>query len=82
MVVQAADAGDALARDLLDLGAAWLDRALAALGHRPEEPIRLIGGLGPRYRPYLDRPNRSFAPPLGTPLDGALILARARGARA
>lgn len=82
MLVQALEAGDPLARDLFARGAGWLDRALATLGHRPEEPICLTGGLGPRYRALLDRPDRCFVAPLGTPLDGALILARAGGGRA
>ncbi len=82
MVLEAAEAGDALARALFERGALWLDRALAALGHAAHEPICLTGGLGPRYRAALDRPGRRFAAPRGTPLDGALILARRAGARA
>lgn len=82
MVVQAAEAGDAMACELLARGGDWLDRALSALDHCPEEPICLTGGLGPQYRTALDRPYRRFIAPLGSPLDGALILARAAGASA
>ncbi|MCP1168554.1 BadF/BadG/BcrA/BcrD ATPase family protein [Limimaricola litoreus] len=76
MVLGAAEAGDALACALFEQGAQWLDRALGALGHAAHEPICLTGGLGPRYRAALDRPGRRFLAPRGTPLDGALILAR------
>ncbi|SDF44422.1 BadF/BadG/BcrA/BcrD ATPase family protein [Limimaricola pyoseonensis] len=75
LVTGAAERGDAMGAALLAEGAAWCERALAALGHR-DEAICLIGGLGPAYRAALDRPGRRFADPRGTPLDGALILAR------
>ncbi len=77
MVMAAAESGDTMARDLVADGAAWLERALVALGHLPFEPICLTGGLGRFYRAALDRTGRRFVDPIGSPLDGALILARA-----
>ncbi|WP_341212757.1 BadF/BadG/BcrA/BcrD ATPase family protein [uncultured Limimaricola sp.] len=79
MVMEAAAAGDGTAREIVERGAQWLDRALDTLGHRADEPIYLTGGLGPLYRAALERPGRRFADPQGTPLDGALILARQGG---
>ncbi|EKE44496.1 BadF/BadG/BcrA/BcrD ATPase family protein [Oceaniovalibus guishaninsula JLT2003] len=76
-VMRAAADGDATARGIVAEGAAWMERALAALGHAADDPLCLTGGLGPLYRAALDRDGRRFVPPLGTPLDGALILARA-----
>ncbi|MGR3464458.1 BadF/BadG/BcrA/BcrD ATPase family protein [Limimaricola sp.] len=76
MVVAAARAGDDVATGIMARGAAWLERGLEALGHRAAEPVCLTGGLGPAYRAALERPGRVFAAPRGTPLDGALMLAR------
>jgi len=64
------------ARAIVTQGADWLERALIALGHDDALPLCLIGGLGPRYRDLLARGGRRFIDPLGTALDGALILAR------
>lgn len=77
-IVAAAQAGDAVATALIARGADWIEAALAALGHR-DEPICLTGGLAPCYRAALDRPGRRFMAPIGTPLDGALALARSAG---
>ncbi len=70
------DADDPAARAIVAQGADWLERALLALGHDDALPLCLIGGLGPRYRNLLARAGRRFIDPLGTALDGALILAR------
>lgn len=70
------DADDPAARAIVTQGADWLERALIALGHDDALPLCLIGGLGPRYRDLLARGGRRFIDPLGTALDGALILAR------
>ncbi len=80
IVVAAAEAGDPMAREIVARGAGWIDRALAALGHRDEDLLCLTGGLGPSYRAALQRPGRRFVAPAGSPLDGALFLARGAAA--
>ena len=79
LVAQALGDGDAVARDLVARGAGWIERALAALGHAASEPVCLTGGLGPLYRAALERPGRRFVEAQGTPLDGAVLLARGAG---
>lgn len=80
-IVAAAGSGDPLAARLMQEGAAYVGRALAALGWRPGEPLVLAGGLGPAYAGWLDAPARdALAPARGSALDGAMTLA-ARAAR-
>lgn len=77
-VVEAADAGDPAAADLMRRGAAYLTQALDAFALREDEVLCLIGGLGPRYAAWLSPGHRGRAvPPEGDALDGALRLARA-----
>lgn len=73
-----AEAGDdATAARLMEAGARYLQAALAVLGWQPEEPLCLLGGLGPRYANWLPPPIRAaLTPPRGSALDGALALAR------
>jgi glucosamine kinase len=66
------DRRDPVAAELLREGADWVLRVIRALGWMPEEPLCLLGGLGPHYAPLLDVP---VAAPQGTALDGALALA-------
>jgi len=76
-VADAAEAGDATARALMLAGARWLERALDALALRPDDPLCLSGGLGPRYARWLRADHRArLRPPEGSALDGALRLAR------
>ncbi|MBN9888684.1 BadF/BadG/BcrA/BcrD ATPase family protein [Salipiger abyssi] len=76
-VVAAAEAGDSAGLALMRRGADYLARALAALGHQPGAAVCLTGGLGSRYRTFLpDSLRADVTAPAGTPLDGALALAR------
>jgi glucosamine kinase len=63
---------DPFAKTLMQEGAAYIHAGLTALGWQPDEPLCVTGGLGPHYAPYLGLP---VVTPLGTALDGALILA-------
>jgi glucosamine kinase len=75
-VVAAADQGDALARRLLRAGGDYIDRGLRALGWSPGEAVCLTGGLGMVYEPFLGADLRQcIREPLGSALDGALMLA-------
>lgn len=81
-IVAAAAERDRLGQHLLDTGAAYLARAVAALGHDGGAPICLTGGLGPSYAAHLPAPLRAcLQTPQGSALDGALRLARRAAAR-
>lgn len=75
-IADAADGGDAVAAALMREGADYIERALAAVGRKPGEPLCLMGNLGLRYADYL-RPDLadSVSMPAGTAVDGALSLA-------
>lgn len=76
-VFEAAFARDPVALDLVQEGAGWIEKAAHVLGWSAGEALCLTGGLGPRYSDYLSQPLRAaLTPPKGTPLDGALSLAR------
>ncbi|WP_138466192.1 BadF/BadG/BcrA/BcrD ATPase family protein [Poseidonocella sp. HB161398] len=69
--------GDPVAAGILAEGAGHIARVLAALGHRPGDPLCLTGGIGPAFAPYLpDGLQAGLREPAGTPLDGALAIAR------
>lgn len=70
--VDAAGRNDPLGLDLMRDGAAWLTKAVTSLGWTRDEPLCLIGGLGPHYAAYIDA---QVCPALGNALDGALALA-------
>jgi glucosamine kinase len=72
VLVEAAAAGDAFARSVMQDGATYLQAALATLGWRSGEPLCLIGGLAPAYAPLL---GQTITPAKGSALDGALTLA-------
>lgn len=75
-IVAAAEAGDPAARALMEEGAAYLMRAAKTLGWSAGEPLCPIGGLAPRYAPFLPRAaTESLVACKGTALDGALALA-------
>lgn len=77
-IVAVAETGDKLARRLMLEGARYLEHGLTALGWRAGEPLCLTGGVGPTYADYLPEPMRAAVTrPLGSALDGALILAQA-----
>ncbi len=62
---------------LVQLGAAYLNKALDSLGFTEQDVLCLSGGVGPHYAGFLRAPFRErIEPPLGNALDGALRLAR------
>ncbi len=76
VVLDAADAGDAVGRALVAEGARYLEAALGVLGFAKGDPLCLIGGIGPRYAGYLGEVfTRALVEPQGSALDGALRLA-------
>ncbi|MFV1463617.1 MULTISPECIES: BadF/BadG/BcrA/BcrD ATPase family protein [unclassified Phaeobacter] len=76
-VAQAAAAGDSVGRRLMAEGAEYLCHGLQALGRRPEEPVYHIGGVAAQYAAYLPADVAEYLQaPEGSPLDGALELAR------
>ena len=78
-VVEAATGGDPMARKILHDGAAYLEHVLRRIGWQPDMPLVLTGGLGAHYAPYLSDDLRpALTAPKGTPIDGAMALARER----
>lgn len=76
IVKAATEVGDRIAVNLMQAGAAYIERALRALDWQSETPLCLIGGLGPHYAGFLSEHVRSsLEAPRGTALDGALYLA-------
>jgi glucosamine kinase len=81
-VLAAADGGDEAGREVAGAGAAHVARTLGALGWTPGQPVCLTGGVGPRLARFLPPGMaEALAPSAGTPLDGALALARDHAAR-
>ncbi|MEL6167267.1 MAG: BadF/BadG/BcrA/BcrD ATPase family protein [Pseudomonadota bacterium] len=74
VVLEAAEQRAPLACALLDEGGAYLLRCLRVLGWSGDDPVCVAGGLGPVYADKI--PDIPWTQPLGTPLDGALRLAR------
>ncbi len=75
-ISQAADDGDAIAQELMQSGAAYIAKALRALGWEPGEALCLTGGVGPQYQPFLPAEMAAcVTAPKGSGLDGALALA-------
>lgn len=82
-VVEAAEAGDPVGREVLMRGAAYIRDMLEAIGWRKGEPLCFLGGLSGAYRDYLPKAMQAaIQPPRGTALDGALALARLMAAEA
>lgn len=74
LVTSAGD--DTNATALMERGAAYLARCVAALGQGGSDIICLTGGVGPHYAPFLPSEIKArLRPPTGTALDGALALA-------
>lgn len=75
-IIAAAKAGDAVGTALMMQGAAYLARALEALGFGTSDVLCLSGGVGPHYAGYLPEPaQKAIVPAKGSGLDGALRLA-------
>ena len=75
-VVTGSAGDDPAAAAILRAAAAWIDRALSALGHDDSLPVVMTGGTGATVQPWLARDGRQFMTPAGSALDGALWLAR------
>ena len=76
-VTVCASSGDVQARHILQTGAEHISDMLDKLGWSPGREICLTGGIGPFYRPYLPAAKlAAIADPIGTPLDGAILLAQ------
>ena len=78
LVIKAARAEDPYGRDLMQRGAAYLEKCFESADLGAETPLQIVltGSLGPHYAPYLPRYSARLTPPQGTALDGALRLAR------
>ncbi len=76
-VTAAAQRKDPNAADVMQAGAGEISQTLLHLGWQPGDPICLTGGIGPYYAPMLpDEMRRCVVDPKGSPLDGAVSLAR------
>lgn len=77
LVTEEARRGDIAAEAILREGAAFLSGMFDELGWQNGQTLCLTGGIAPHYQPYLPAEKKSVvAPALGSPLDGALDLAR------
>jgi glucosamine kinase len=77
-VVEFAAKGDAVALELMRLGAARIDTMARALVSAGGTPLALMGGLAQPMEPWLSaETRRHLVPPAGDALDGALRLAAA-----
>lgn len=76
LVVEALKYDDVVALKLMSKGAGHIEKNIKALGWRAGEPLCLMGGLAPHYRPYLHPTfQASLIEPKSTALEGALQLA-------
>ncbi|MEM1129604.1 MAG: BadF/BadG/BcrA/BcrD ATPase family protein [Pseudomonadota bacterium] len=77
-VVAAAASGDPVACGILKSGAYYIEDTLRRMGWKAGQRLCLLGGASKAYAPFLPLDMEgSIVEPLGTPLDGALDLARA-----
>lgn len=77
LVFAAADAGDAVAQDLIDTAALYLSHMAGRLLDHGAPSLVLMGGLARRITPYMaDDVTSKIVAAQGSPEDGALILAR------
>lgn len=80
LVMHYAEAGDAIARSIVEDAVAHVERFIETIFERGASRCTLVGGLAPRMRPWLKaRTVARLSPMLGDPLDGALHLAGFRG---
>lgn len=76
LVMDHAEAGDPIARSIVEDAALHVERFIETLHERGVPRCALAGGLAPRIRPWLRaRTVERLVEPLGDPLDGALLLA-------
>ncbi|NNE78729.1 MAG: ATPase [Silicimonas sp.] len=72
-----AKSSDTIVLDLMADLATTFATTLDQLGWTGDTPVALTGGIAPSYAPYLpDHIKDRLADPLGTPMDGAIALAR------
>ena len=77
LVTKHAETGDPIAMAILQSGADHIATDLRQMGWALGVGICLTGGIGQHYAPYLsDDMKDALTQPLGTPLDGAISLAR------
>ncbi len=80
-IIEAATEGDLVARDLVGEATAFIRKNIQRLGWQKGEAICALGGLAPHYRAFLPADLAAdFVDPIGSALDGALILASRREA--
>lgn len=79
MVMDYAEAGDVIARSIVEDAAQHVERFIEAIFERGAPRCALVGGLSQRLRPWLrDRTVARLIEAAGDPLDGALYLAGLR----
>lgn len=79
LVMEHAEAGDAIARSIVEDAAVHIERFIETLRERGAPQCALAGGLALRMRPWLrSRTVEQLVEPEGDPLDGALFLAGLR----
>jgi glucosamine kinase len=75
-VLDAAQAGDPTAQDIMAQGTGYICTALTTLGYTEGDLLCLTGGVGPHYTAYLPPTmQQAIIPAAGTALDGAFALA-------
>ncbi|MBF5092719.1 MULTISPECIES: BadF/BadG/BcrA/BcrD ATPase family protein [unclassified Novosphingobium] len=80
LVMDYAEADDAIARSIVEDAAAHIERFIETIFERGATRCTLVGGLAPRMKPWLrSRTVERLSDPLGDSLDGALRLAGYRG---
>ncbi len=76
LVMDRAEADDAIARSIVEDAALHIERFIEAIFERGAPRCALAGGLAPRMKAWLrQRTVARLSEPLGDPLDGALLLA-------
>ena len=76
LVMDFAEAGDEIARSIVDDAAQHIERFIETIFQRGAPQCALAGGLSQRIRPWLrERTVARLVPAKGDPLDGALYLA-------
>ncbi len=75
-IFAAAQGGDKTGLALVQMGAKSITSACTALGRTQDEPLVLMGGVGPHYTPFLPSEiSAQCIDPKGSALDGAIYLA-------
>ena len=76
MVMDFAERSDEIARSIVEDAVRHIERFIEAIFAKGAPNCALVGGLAPRYKPWLrERTVAKLCEPLGDPLDGAIYLA-------